>query len=71
MHLKAEVLLEVFYDHDQEWQLDSQSLSRVSWTGDVGRTDVAAHNLQHAGLYVAVCDALDVSIAHCDQDDSR
>lgn len=47
LHLKAEVLLQVFDDHDQERQLDTQSLGRVSWTGDVGGANVAAHNLQH------------------------
>ena len=65
LHLKAEVLLEILDDHDQEWQLDAQSLGGVSWTGDVGRADVAAHNLQDTRLDVAVGDTLDVTIAHC------
>jgi hypothetical protein len=31
---------------------------------DESRRDVRAHNLQHGGLDVRVCDALDVTIAH-------
>ena len=67
LYLKAEVLLEILDDHDQEWQLDAQGLGGVSWTGDVCRADVAAHNLQDARLNVAVGDALDVTISHCRQ----
>ena len=65
LYFKAEVFLQIFDDHDQKWQLDAQSLGGVSWTGDVGRADVAAHNLQDAGLDVAVSDPLDVAISHC------
>ena len=65
LHLEAEILLEILDDHYQERQLDAQGLGGVSWTSDVGRADVAAHNLQHARLNVAVSDALDVTIAHC------
>lgn len=67
LYLKAEVLLQILDNHDQEWQLDAQSLSGVSWTGDVGRANVAAHNLQDARLDVAVGDALDVTISYCGQ----
>lgn len=67
LNLKAEVLLEILDDHDQEWQLDAKSLGRVSWTSDVGRANVAAHNLQDAGLDVAISDALNVTISHCGQ----
>ena len=67
LYLKAEVLLQILDDHDQEWQLDAQGFSGVSWTGDIGRANVAAHNLQDARLDVAVGDALDVTISHCTQ----
>jgi len=65
LYFEAEVLLQVFDDHHQERQLDAQGLGRVSWTGDVCRADVAAHNLQDAGLDIAVCDTFDVTIANC------
>jgi len=65
LYFEAEVLLQVFDDHHQERQLDAQGLGRVSWTGDVCRADVAAHNLQDAGLDIAVCDTFDVAIANC------
>ena len=65
LNLKAEVLLQVLDDHDQERQLDAQGLGWVSRAGNVCCADVAAHNLQHARLNVAVSDTLDVTIAHC------
>lgn len=65
LYLKAEVLLQILDDHDQKWQLDAQGLGGVSWTGDVGRADVATHDLQDARLDVAVGNALDVPISDC------
>ena len=67
LHFKAEVLLQVLDDHHQERQLDAQGLGRVSWTGDVCCANVAAHNLQHTRLDVAICDTLDMTIADCTQ----
>ena len=46
LHLKAEVFLHVLDDHDQEGQLDSQSLVGVRWAADVGGSDVGAGNLK-------------------------
>lgn len=67
LHLEAEVLLEVLDDHDQEGQLDAQRLLRVCWASDEGCADIGGHDLQDGRLYVLVCDALDVPIAHCIQ----
>ena len=67
LHLKAEVLLHVLDDHDQEGQLDSQSFVWVSRAADVGGGDVCAGNLEDSGLYVRVCDSLDVTIVNCKQ----
>ena len=64
LNLKAEVLLEVFNDHDQEGQLDTQRLGRVSWTRDVGCAHVAAHDFQNTGLDVTISDTLDMSVTY-------
>ena len=63
LDFKGEVLLQVLDDHDKERQLDAQRLPGVGWAGDVGRANVGPHNLNHQGLDVVVCDALDVTIA--------
>lgn len=47
LYLKAEVFLHILDDHDQEGELDAQSLVRVSRTADVCGCDVCAGNLKH------------------------
>ncbi len=52
----------VLDDHDQEGQLDAQSLRVFSWTGDIDRGHVCAHDLEHGRLDVGVRDSLDVAV---------
>lgn len=47
LNFKAEVLLQVLYQHDQEGQLDSQSPLRVSWTGHKGSANICAHDFEY------------------------
>ena len=65
LHLEAEVLLQVFYNHHQKGQLDAQRLLRVRRAGDVGGADVGRHHLKHAAGYVVIRDALYVAVPHC------
>ena len=51
-------------NHDQEGQLDAQSLVLIGRTRDVVGGYVRAHDLEHAGLDVLVRDTLDVAIPH-------
>lgn len=71
LHFKAEVLLQVLDNHDQERQLDTQSLGRVSWTRDVSCAHVAAHDFKDARLNIAVSDSLDVTIPDCNTSDTQ
>jgi len=65
LHLEGEVLFKIFYDHDEERQLDAQSLLGISRAGDVIRTDIGAHDLQNTRLDIRVGDSLHMSVAHC------
>lgn len=62
-YLEAEVLFEVFDDHDQEGKLDAESLAGVCWAGDEGRGDVLSHDFEHRALDLRVRDTLDVAIS--------
>ena len=65
MHLKAEVLLHVLQNHDQEGQLDPERLVGISRACDIGGRDVGAGDFQDCGLDVWIRDSLDVPIVHC------
>ena len=47
LDFEGEVLLEVLDDHDEEGQLDAESLVRVGRAGDVVSGDVGAHDFKH------------------------
>ncbi len=54
----------IFDDHDQEGQLDAESLVSVCRAGDIVRRNVRSHDLEHRRLDIRVSDSLDVPIAH-------
>ncbi len=54
----------VLYDHDQEGQLDTEGLVRISRASDVIGWDVSTHNLKNRGLDIGVGDSFDVAISH-------
>ena len=64
LNFKSEVFLHILDNHDQIWQFNSQSLSRVSRTSDISGTNIGSHNLQNKTLNVWICDSLDMSISH-------
>ena len=70
LDFEGEVLLQVLDDHHQERQLDAERLLRVRRARNIVRANVGAHDLQDAGLDVLVGDALDVTIAHCGQQET-
>lgn len=65
LNFETEILLQVFYQHDKEWQFDTKSFRGIPRTGDVSCADIRAHDLQHARTNVIVSNPLDVSVAHC------
>jgi len=64
LNLKCEVLLEIFDDHHEEWQLDAEGLVRISGARDEAGVHVAADELEDAGLDILVGEALDVAVPH-------
>jgi hypothetical protein len=64
LHLKCEVLLQVFDNHHQERELDAQRLLGVCRTCDVVRAHVGSHDFKDRGLNVLVRDSLDVTISN-------
>lgn len=52
----------VFDDHDQEGQLDSESLFFICGAGDVSCGDIGAHDFQDRRLNVLIGETLDVAI---------
>lgn len=52
----------VFYDHNEERQLDSQSLFFVGRTSDVSRGYIGSHDLQNRGLDVLIGQSFYVSV---------
>lgn len=63
LDFEREVFLQIFDDHDKEWQLNSQRLLWVGWTGDKCGGHIAGNYLQHKRLDVIVCYSFDVTIA--------
>ena len=59
---ECEVLSHVFDDHHKEWKLDSECLFLVMGTCYVSSTHVGTRDLENAGLNVAVCKSLDVTV---------
>ena len=62
LDLKAEVLVEILNDHDEEGQLDAERLMGVIWRADVHCAHVGASHLEHTASDVAVCEAFDVAV---------
>ena len=65
LNLKAEVLLQVLDQHDEEGQLDAERFAGVTGATDKGCADVGAHHLQNGRADVLIRNPLDVAIAHC------
>ncbi len=52
----------VFYNHDQEWQLDSKSLFLICRTSYISSCYIGSHDLENWRLDILVGQSLDVSI---------
>jgi len=63
LNLKAEILLQVLNDHDEERKLDAEGLVGVRRACDEARVDVAADKFQDGALDVLICEALDMAVA--------
>ena len=50
LDLKCEVFLHVLDNHDEVWQLDTQGLLGVCWTGYEGCAHIGTNYLQHKRL---------------------
>jgi len=48
LDFEGEVFFQVLYNHDQEWQLNTQCLFGISWGSDVVGADVSSHDFQYA-----------------------
>ncbi len=66
LHLEGEILFHVLHDEDKKGQLDAQGLRLISRAADIGCADIRGCYLQDAGRYIGVCDALYVSVPHCE-----
>ena len=64
LDLEREVLLQVLNDHNQEGQLDSQSLLGVERGIDVVGRHISSHDLKDGGLDIWVGDSLNVAVSH-------
>lgn len=64
LHFEREILLHVFNNHDEIRKADAQRFSGISGACDEGRADIGSKNLEHEGLNVIVCDALDMPVAY-------
>lgn len=51
-------------DHNQEGQLNAESLVGISRAGDIVCRDVSAHDLKDRALDVGVSYSLDVTVSH-------
>ena len=54
LHLEREIFFQVFYDHDQEGQLNSQRLIRVCRACNVIRSHVGSHDFDDRALNIWV-----------------
>jgi len=63
LNFEGEVLLEVLDDHDEEGELNTESLLGISGAGDVAGVDVAADEFEDGGVNVLICEALNVTVA--------
>lgn len=61
---EGEVLLEVLDDHDEEGELDAQSLLGVGRAGDVAGVDVATDEFEDGRVDVLVGETLNVAVTN-------
>ena len=71
LNFEGEIFFQVFDDHDEKGQLDTEDLLLFRRTGDPGGADIAAEQFQHQALHVGVRDALHVTIVHLHEEKSH
>ena len=64
LDLKGKILFQVFNDHHQKGQLNTECFLWVGWCTDVGSGDIGALNLQHQRLNIIIGYSFNVPIAN-------
>ena len=64
LNFKGKILFQVFNDHHQKGQLNTECFLWISWGANVGGGDIGAFNLQHQRLNIIIGYAFNVPIAN-------
>jgi len=64
LNFECEILLQIFDNHDEKWEFNSQGFVVVHWARDVICAHICPHNFEDTGLDIIIGNALNVAIAN-------
>jgi len=64
LHFESEIFFQIFDDHNEKRQFDSERFLRIGGTRQIIRRHVRPHNFEHRRLNVLIGDPFDVPISN-------